>query len=102
MLCCAAIIGLLACTTVQGLCFDIPTEANGRPQPGTPRAAYCGPIDHWYRWLMFPAAAAVMAVVTSLVLARISHRRAISLGVLVVLAVANLVVVNGLDFYVEI
>jgi hypothetical protein len=98
----AALVGLIACWGVQGDCFAIPTEYRGRPQPGTPRAGYCAPIDHWYRWVLFPLAGALIALLLSRLLRALSHARLWSLIAVALLAVANYFWLNSLDYYVSI
>jgi hypothetical protein len=92
----AAFIGLLTCMAVQGGCFDLATEADGRPQSGAPRAGYCGPIDHTYRWLLFPVVGAVVAVGLARLLTGVRHARGLALAIVIVLAIANVVVANTL------
>lgn len=95
----AIAVGLAACGSVQESCFELTTESFGRPETGTSRAAYCGSIDHWYRWLLFPVVSVVVALGLSRLIRRLPYSRVLSLAVLVALAVANYLVVNSLGYF---
>ncbi len=95
----AVLIGLFACLLVQGECFEIETELRGRPVVGTARAAYCGPIDHWYRWLLFPVVALILAGAISRLLRSTRHARAIAAVVLVAVAFLNAGYVGSLTYF---
>lgn len=95
----AAVLGLIGCLLIQGSCFGIPTEQRGRPYPDTPRGAYCGPLDHWYRWILFPIGAIVAAGIVSRLLSRSKHARVWALLAVAVIVGVNTVIVSGLQYF---
>lgn len=95
----AAYVGILSSLAVQDGCFNIGITYDGRPKPGTPRAAYCAPIDGWYRWVLFPAGSMLLAFVLSRLLQRYRHARKWSLAIVLVVALANVVLSHALDYY---
>jgi hypothetical protein len=95
----AVFIGLVACIFLQSSCFSISNMADGRPDGGTPRADYCGVVDHDLRWVLFPCVAALIAVVAFSVLRRVSHREWWALGLVLAIAIVNGVIVQRLGYF---
>jgi hypothetical protein len=89
----------VACVSIQSACFGLQTESRGRPETGTPRAAYCGPIDHSYRWLLFPVVAVLITVALSRLLARVPRGRSLAVSAVCLLAIANYLVVASLGYF---
>jgi hypothetical protein len=98
----AITIGAASCAVVTGVCLHLPDKAGGRPQPGTPAASYCDPLDHWYRWLFFPIGAMLLALLTTRVAQRSRHAPRWALFLVFVVAVVNTVVVLSLPHYVSV
>lgn len=90
------LLGVFACLGVQAACLGIVTESDGRPEPNTPRAAFCAPVDHWYRWLVIPLGAVLIGLAFSRLLGRLRHARAWSAAAVALLAVAAVVVSSQL------
>jgi hypothetical protein len=93
----AALIGVLACASVQPLCFRVPYGTGGRPEEGSSRAGYCNAIAHWYRWLVFPAATVVVGCVLIRLLRGKKHRYAWTMAVLCVLGAVHLAIVGSMS-----
>jgi hypothetical protein len=98
----AVAVGLAACGSIQESCFDVMTEPFGRPESGTPRAGYCGPIDHWFRWVLFPVASVVVALAFFRLFRRFRYSRVLALVMLCALAVANYLAVNSLSYFIAV
>jgi hypothetical protein len=92
----AAALGELACALVQFPCFELPSEAGGRPIEGTPAASYCTRIDHGYRWLAFPALALLIAAFARVTWRGHRYSRRLALGLVALAVIVNTVVVYSL------
>jgi hypothetical protein len=98
----AVAVGVAACGSIQESCFDLMTEPFARPESGAPRAGYCGPIDHWYRWVLFPVASVFVALAFFRLFRRLRYSRVLALVTLCALAIANYLVVNSLGYYIAV
>jgi len=84
---------------IQNACFGLPAMDRGRPDPGTPRADFCAPVDHRWRWIVLPLVAIVLSYGLSRLMRRVRYRRLIALALVVVVAVAYVVVAHNLVYY---
>lgn len=88
-----AAVGALAAAALQGGCFSLVTEYRRRPDVGTPRAAFCAPFDHWWRWLLCAGVGAALSALG----ARFGSWLGLALAVVVALAVA--ILANSLTYF---
>lgn len=97
-----AFVGLATCMIVSDACFGLPAMDRGRADPGTPRAGFCAPVDHWWRWIVLPLVAIVLSYGLSRLMRRVPYRRLIALALVVVVAVAYVVVAHNLVYYIPV
>ena len=89
-------LGVIARAADEPLCRSLPSEAFGRPVAGTPRAAYCNAVEHWYAWPAFGLAGLLMLFVCSYALRRFGSARAWSLALVTAAVVIQVLVVGEL------